>query len=68
MRFSCVLSTEYAIDLLVAAASAGPFAGLFCAVFAGFAAAKIAATAGAALSCFKEERRRRLLCSVYLLY
>ena len=55
MRYSSVFFTEYAIDLLVAAASAGPFAGRFCAGFAGFAAAKIAATAGAALSCFKDK-------------
>jgi hypothetical protein len=52
-----VVSSEYVIDLLVAAASAGPFAGLFRpAVFAGFAAAKIAATAGAALSCSTEDQ------------
>ena len=64
-----MVSSEYVIDLLVAAASAGPFAGLFRpAVFAGFAAAKIAATAGAALSCAPKKTRRRLLCSVYLLY
>ena len=51
-----MVSSEYVIDLLVAAASAGPFAGLFCAVLAGFAAAKIAATAGAALSCSTEDQ------------